>query len=137
VRLVFFAGDHGLGGRGQLGLDIIQHRRSLLRDRQSQQRHHPISLDLQQPLHQTSCLLSLQTGVAHHEANETVGVNLKIGPDLSRLRSLAADDRIALEQSPHVRHRLIRRQRPCLEHDMRGNHESALQAQHPLLRQVG
>ena len=70
----------------QFAFDRVQDRRGLLRMRQTEQGHHAVGFDFQHALHQAPGLLLMKTGIAYHEAAETIGLNQEIGPDLAVLQ---------------------------------------------------
>ena len=96
--------------------------------RQAKQGHHPIGFDFQESLHQTSRLLTFEAAVTHNETYKTIGMYLKICPDLRCLGGFTTNDGVTFKQPPHVRDGFDSRLTRFFKDDMRCHHQQALQA---------
>ena len=66
---------------GQLCFHLIQYRAGLLRQRQSQQRHHAVSIDFQYALHHASGLLRNESAVPQNKPCKAIRMHSKIGQE--------------------------------------------------------
>jgi hypothetical protein len=69
---------------GRLLFDLPDLRSVLLHVREANQRHHAVRLDLQETLHNTSCLKRVEINVSNQDPSETILMNRKVGPRQSR-----------------------------------------------------
>ena len=95
---------HVIGERGQRAFDRQHPWRLAPRDRQRQQGHHAIGLDLEEPLHQTAGLARRQGGVEQDEAGAAIIVDAEVGEGIAgALAEGGANGDIAIEVLGHSR----------------------------------
>jgi hypothetical protein len=136
VRRCFIGAHHRHRQVSQFILDHVQDRRSALRVRQAQQRHHAVGFDFEQSLHQPSRLQIAQAHIAHHKPRKAVRLDQEIRVDFSALQEIASDDHRTFEQSAQFGLDVLAFNVLRHEGDMAGHHDFSLQAKQPLLRDV-
>ena len=135
VRLA--AGD-AVGQAGQGTLDGQDARRLAARDRQGEQRHHAVGLDLEQALQHAAGLVGGEAAVQQQHARKAVlaGAEIRAG-DARAVGHFGARDGVAVEPCREVGRGRTRRRLHALHAGMQGRHRGARDARQPARRELG
>ncbi len=105
LRLVVARGlANGAGQPSQFALGMGQHGRCLPRRRQTEQRSHAVGIDFQQLLHQPAQPARCHGACQQHHARKAVGMQRKVGVDLTvPVGDGGGDQSVLVQDMPHQR----------------------------------